>query len=380
MYKIVILLLCLCVTVFSCLGCTRTEKPAENAEIQTETILNRPTEKTQKQIKKKPKESAETSADENEKTVVSETSPAQKNAEKSSANSGSEAEDDEDTVSEVGIIQSVKQDTAVKNPQRPMGNDHLHIYRYLNDIGSSRTLSGNITVHCFFVDDDETCWTQSECERFLNRQIVPGLDFIKNQGESWGIQLDFKVKSYCGETEDFSLKYNGTVNTNLMEGGATTDILEQIAANMGYSSASDFVIYDDKNDEHTDAVYLTVIKKTGRSYTVNLYNEENSYYLDDDIAEHCVIFAGDGGFAFPYRNSSTVAHEILHLFGAEDYYGQIRLPIANEYYYYDIMTLNTYNIKRLEVGSMTAFTVGWTDEIPELCYDEIWIESRFETE
>ena len=277
------------------------------------------------------------------------------------------------------IAQSIKQDTvAPGDTTRPTGSDPLHTYRYTNDLGSSRTLKGKVAVYCFFIDDNESSWQTRECEDFYEYQIIPGLDFLKKQAEKWGVGIEFSVALFTPESAAFSLKYDGTVDAGISDVGSNKDIFEQITKNMGYSDASAFVRAEDAENLYDDAIFLIIINKYGRSYTRNLYNEGTEYYLDDAVPEICVVFSGGAEDVSPYECSATLAHEILHLFGAEDYYGDIRRPLANRYYFFDIMLLNTRNIRRLKVGDMTAFCVGWTDELPELCLDETWVSGRFE--
>ncbi|MBO4693464.1 MAG: hypothetical protein J5659_03600 [Clostridia bacterium] len=273
------------------------------------------------------------------------------------------------------------QDVTYDNASEPTGNDKLHKYRYFNDLGSSRNLNGRVLVYCFFVDDSESSWTTEQSNEFLTKQINPALEFIKSEARRWNIEVSFDVESYCNETSSFSLEYNGTVNKDLSIGGSTKDILDKIAVNMGYASGNDFTSKDKNAKSYNDTVYLTLLNKKGVSYTRNLYVHGDDYYTDDNNSEHCVVFSHAYEDALPFllskERSATVAHEILHLFGAEDYYGEERLALAEQNYYYDIMTLSTRNIKLLKIMDMTAFCLGWTDDIPALCYNEIWMGARY---
>ncbi len=275
-------------------------------------------------------------------------------------------------------------DTQSIAPARPIGQDKLHEYRNSHDMGSSRHLRGRVIVHCFFVDDNESSWTAEQSDRFLNEQIKPALEMIIAESKQWNINLTFDIKSYCNERADFSLKYNGTVNKDLMDGGSTKDIFNQMAVNMGYASDIDFTISDDASGGYTDSIYLTLINKKGRSYTRNIYVSGNAYYIDNDVSEHCIIFSQDldawVSYIAPKSRSATVAHEVLHLFGAEDYYKSQREDLAEQYYYYDIMTLSTRDISKLKIMEMTAFSIGWTNDVPELCYNSQWVGGRFEVE
>lgn len=259
----------------------------------------------------------------------------------------------------------------------PVGQDKLHQYRLSNDMGNSRFLKGKVVVYCYFVDDDESRWSAEGCENFSTRQIKPALDFIVREAKKWNVDISFDLRCYCNETAPFSLKYNGIVNKDLKVGGSTKDILEQIAVNMGYSSECDFVTEENKRNG-CDSAFVTLLNKNGCSYARNVYSKGGDYHANSNNPEHCVIFSRDYNYNFAYQfekmRSKTIAHEILHLFGAEDYYGEKRLPLANQYYYYDIMTCNSSDIDQLYISDMTAFCLGWTDNVPELCYNKTWAD------
>lgn len=71
--------------------------------------------------------------------------------------------------------------------------------------------------------------------------------------------------------------------------------------------------------------------------------------------------------------SSLVAHEMLHLFGAEDFYTTTnRKTIAGTYYIADIMLSASYYIITNNISDATAFYIGWTDEVPDVLYNENW--------
>ena len=74
---------------------------------------------------------------------------------------------------------------------------------------------------------------------------------------------------------------------------------------------------------------------------------------------------------------STVAHEMLHLFGAEDFYAEGdqrngRAYLASIYYPYGIMYQGYYDISYNYVDQFTAYAVGWIDYTPNVCYDDNW--------
>ena len=137
---------------------------------------------------------------------------------------------------------------------------------------------------------------------------------------------------------------------------------------MGYSS--NWELYSKFKAEHgnnNDVIFLTFLNKPGKPYARHIGSTGQTSY-----SEHCVIFSDYlEGNSFGCK-ASTVAHELLHLFGAEDYYDGYREILAYQIYPKDIMLWMPTEIYENEIGDFTAYTVGWTNTIPRICYNEYW--------
>ena len=117
--------------------------------------------------------------------------------------------------------------------------------------------------------------------------------------------------------------------------------------------------------------YLLAINKDGRSY--KLYHSQSSI---ERQYEFCVFFSQSIGHT-DTTCYSTIAHEILHLFGAEDYYDPYgdypeRETLAQKLYPDDIMFSTVTDVNDVNVGNYTAYSVGWTNQLPEECNTDKW--------
>ena len=237
-------------------------------------------------------------------------------------------------------------------------------------LGTNIKLSGDIDVYVFFMDDDESSWSVYETNAFMKDSVSVALEFIKDKGAEWGISINFTVHEYSTAQDDgFEMRYDGKVNKDLRVDGSTKDVLEQAARCIGYVSADEMHENIVKNNGGREAIYLTAIEKDGISYTRNQTGGNGRY------TEHCVLFTEKLLFlnSVMIPKPDTVAHEIFHLFGAEDLYKpSARERAASEICPNDIMLLDTRNIKKLDVCEYTAYTVGWTEEVPMECYIEEW--------
>jgi hypothetical protein len=92
-------------------------------------------------------------------------------------------------------------------------------------------------------------------------------------------------------------------------------------------------------------------------------------------AEHCVVFSEHYNYSLDEQGAgaATIAHEILHLFGAEDYYTpNARKALANKTYPKDIMLEARDDVSKNDIGDLTAYSIGWTDVAPEICSNPKW--------
>ncbi len=234
------------------------------------------------------------------------------------------------------------------------------------NLGTCRNLSGNVSVILFYMDGFESSWTADEITNFTNNEVKPGLAFLEKEARSYGVELNFSIKqSYS------SVFYDDEVIISIKETGlATIDVLSQAAHGLNYSSDEE-MIADFKSQYGTEIVCFTIFNKNGTAYAINPHRGQAM-----QIQEHCIIFAYDLN---SNRNdpigsqSSIVAHEMLHLFGAEDFYATAnRKTLAKKHYPADIMLGANYYIITNNIGDATAFYIGWTDKVPDVLYHENW--------
>lgn len=241
-------------------------------------------------------------------------------------------------------------------------------YRPYYLLGNCRNLKGNPLVVLLFIDDDESNWSADEVTEYTDKYVKEGLTYLENKAKEWGVGLNFTIKSYSTPLSDYTLKYEGSVIKDLRINGSSKDVLDQAAYDMGCSS--NWELYSKFKTEHggnDDVIFLTFINKAGKSYTRHDISTGRTTY-----SEHCVLFSNYlEGDSFGCR-ASTVAHELLHLFGAEDFYNGFRQILAYQEYPKDIMLWMPTEAYENEIGDFTAYTVGWTDTIPQICYNEYW--------
>lgn len=245
-------------------------------------------------------------------------------------------------------------------------------YRPYYNLGHNRNLSGKPVVVLLFLDDDESSWSKEEVEAFTSNQALVALDYLEESASAYGVELDFTVESYSSATSGYQMKYEGIVNPDLNNGGSTKDTIDKAAQDIGCKTNWGLYSYYKEKYPEEDIIFLAILNKAGVSYTRNLIG---AGYVD--YAEHSVIFANtleaedttleDG------ERSASIAFHILQLFGAQKLYTSVeREIIATFTYPNDIMLGVSNDINNHTIGDCTAYSVGWTNVVPEVCKLEEW--------
>ena len=242
----------------------------------------------------------------------------------------------------------------------------INLLRPDYDLGDCRNLSGNVSVVLFYMNDFESFWNKEDITNFTNNEIIPGLEFLEKEAKSYGVDLNLEIKHIYT-----SVYYPDEVILSVKQTGlATINVLQEAAESLYYST-DDEMIAAFKSEYGTEVICITIFNKNGSSYAIN---PPRGYSINP--IEHCIIFAYD---LDSDRNdpigsqSSVVACNVLYLYGAESLHNSDgRKALAKTYYRADVMLSASYFIFFNNVGDATAFYVGWTNEVPDVLYDENW--------
>ena len=279
-----------------------------------------------------------------------------------------ETEPQETTTALTTPISTTNGNTSSENPpEEEIDLSKINKLREDYQHGTCKNLQGNVSVVLFYMDDFESVWTNGEMDSFTANEVEPGLRFLENEAEKYGVTLNLEIKEVYR-----SVPYNGEVITSTKETGlATIDVLSQAANHAGYYSTSVMIKalrYAYKTDE---VICLTVFNKNGTGYSINPKKNVLS-----PLDEHCILFVRDRsliGNAPAGSQASIVAHEILYLFGAENFYASAsREQLAEKLYKSDIMLNIYYDIAKNSIGDATAFYIGWIHKVPDVLYDSRW--------
>lgn len=194
--------------------------------------------------------------------------------------------------------------------------------------GTCKMLIGQVTMRIVYVNTPDALWTDAQ-----------KAEWLKTANEAIGI-LNDNAKEYDREVTANFIEFQVFFETDEIEDfdGFVLDCLLQ-----NKELKENAILLEDEENVFTVFCFL---------------NERRSLaYADWDsiLTESIVANSHDTGM--------ELAHEILHLFGAVDLYFPADFQIAAMTYYPDSIMTATTGSKT--VDSLTAYSVGWTNELDE---------------
>ena len=192
--------------------------------------------------------------------------------------------------------------------------------------GDCKIFKGNVLFTVLFADMPDYTWTETEKENFIKRQENE-VRTLKTEAEKYSISLNVNF---------VSLAFSASSTPDLFDNSAW---IEDALLSAGLPD-EDTVNYLKAHYNMDQVVIIFALKCSGRSFALPQTKTK--------------------GFecAFIYSSETAFCHEILHIFGAKDfYYPQNVWNLAKELFPDSIM-LSSKNEK---VDSFTAYLIGWTE-------------------
>lgn len=244
-------------------------------------------------------------------------------------------------------------------------------YRPYYNLGSCRSILEPTYILVIFLEDGESKWDDQSINNFWQKCFHPGIEFLKQQAAGYGSSVVFESGQYNTGAQGEAITYNGIVVADLMNATVSTDILDQAASSIGYNSKEEMHEAMKEYSGKEQVSYIIAVNKDGISYTMSDKECDNYEYI-----EYCVFFSS-------YLNTNTgmlpsaFAHEMLHLYGASDYYDPYgdfpnRAKLAEQHYSNDIMLKTYEDINYNVISDCTAYSIGLTNTIPDICLLSEW--------
>lgn len=221
--------------------------------------------------------------------------------------------------------------------------------------GSAAMLKGVAFTLSIFVDQGESRWTREEKAAVLDSGRIAER-WLVAQAKTYGVRLSFNGGAVYGldtglHVDDLPVDDDGLVDI--------FGLLQQSLRRVGREGPAE--------------LSRSIVRETGVDtlHVVTYVNADGiscaSPFCDghpeDRLLEGCVVHRADSrsGAATGPR---TIAHEILHLYGAWDFYERPdytpeQVALASREFPRDVMLCATPDLESAEVGAVTAWRIGW---------------------
>lgn len=202
--------------------------------------------------------------------------------------------------------------------------------------GACKTLVGNVAFYFFAVNDPESRWDEVSLQGFKSVCNM-AISCLERQAREYGASLKIK---YAFDS----------VTTNDKVGfGNWRDIINSALGKYSFKSVDEFQEFYEKKHGLDDSCIILAFNKKLRGFA----SVATEGYTD--FGECCFI----GKSQALFRHTSIV-HEVLHQFGAKDYYYPEPLKESAKLHIGDSVMM-TAGCERID--PLTAYLVGWTDEV-----------------
>ena len=208
-----------------------------------------------------------------------------------------------------------------------------HYYLSHKNMGGAGRLVGKVDVIVFFVNDSRSAWTERSKMKYRETQKA-AMQYILKNARSKGVDLQLR-NAYIDTTVPMECTLN-----NYREWS------QAVMANFKKSSILSFQQNYKAAHQCAEAPIIFVLNKPFRSSAVSARWETR---LNGEMS----ILSSN----FDMR---TIVHELLHQFGAVDfYYPKEVSDLLQRMRYSSVMGA----ITGLTIDSLTSYLIGWTQEI-----------------
>jgi hypothetical protein len=234
-----------------------------------------------------------------------------------------------------------------------------------------------VAIISLFVGKYGRRWKEDEVGRAL-ASLERAAAWLAQESVRWGVDLDLQLlDTYFEEQDNGGDEVEIQVTSEphqmgLFEGHALEKAMasaSEATARLGFAGVADWIDQAERRIAADHCVWLIQPRAAGRSHALP---EKRLGPLPEIVSlipgvALAVCYPQQAEFPCPPTGSVggesiTIAHELLHLFGARDKY---QVPLSDfpaaTVTESDIMRLAQPSLSRFRVDPLTAFEVGWSE-------------------
>ncbi|MBR0508632.1 MAG: hypothetical protein IJJ85_00800 [Clostridia bacterium] len=214
------------------------------------------------------------------------------------------------------------------------------------NLGPSKTLTGKVELLLVYVSTPQCPWTQEQKDK-VHAVSASSVRYMQQEAARYGADLELKIGEFdCDIPLEIPPFQMTGISTRWYD--ATLDALFQM------HSMDDVQRHYEAKLHMDDTPFLFMFNSWDRSFTINAKNPAN-----ESKEEYSVFFCDTD------MHDNYLTHELLHQYGAIDYYDYDNegvKALADKYFPDSLMDEPSHTIDPL-----TAYLIGWTDELTPDC-------------
>ncbi len=223
--------------------------------------------------------------------------------------------------------------------------------------GSASALDGNFLIINVFINDRVSEWNDADVAEVFAR-LGGACEFIESMADFYGVKPDITP---TGKSDSLYLNTTEKLPTDIND----FVWMDLIFSDTVYGSLEGYAEHYFDLEKYDNWCVMFHLNKKGRSYAIPC-DKANSDW-ERYTAERCAIFHSDDDGYIYYDSAGVYAHELLHLFGADDLYTPYVTAAENalleNYFPNDIMRAIPLDTALASVSPYTAFRLGWVNHI-----------------
>lgn len=221
--------------------------------------------------------------------------------------------------------------------------------------GSANKLEGKVyTLNCF-VSNANNEWTNDE-KLVILQKLDKSTQWLTEQALAQKVSLSFENGNF-GLKEDIKME----IASGTASGKEDVDLISKVLLKIGYKRPLDLYDWAKKNTTCNNVQVIIFMKGKGNGYAMTFSKgmDSEKFFVEGAILYE--KYLGNGDLA-----SSSIAHEILHLYGGCDLYKtfaqtQDREDKARKLFPNSVMLRTSYNIKELNIDEVSQWFIGWNN-------------------
>jgi len=235
-------------------------------------------------------------------------------------------------------------------------------------LGSAKTLEGTVLVVSIFVRNDQNSLWNDELLAEFRKILRYSMLYLEELAESYDTPLRFY--QYQTEIGADDLFYMMDLDGYLAGGDDSDEMIIATRRDIDYFIENN-IPYRELADKYrtNNITYVVFTTEVDRSYAWLYYADRPNSNIAERYHEKSIVFLHTG---------YTLIHEMLHTFGAVDFYHEEGEQERRNYfgvskelmdhikknYPYEVMLRS--NVTEPQLSPFTAYRLGWLDSIPEL--------------